>query len=64
MRLELANPALADEFVVFLDEAGFAADPAGVLKAAWDDLEARLLLDRHLAVWNALHPDALVVIED
>jgi hypothetical protein len=61
--LVLANPLLADELVLFLGQAGFAADPSGVLPAKPRDGAEASALVRCLSAWNALHPDSPARVE-
>lgn len=63
MHVLLDDPNRADEFILFLDAAGFAVDPGGVLPVGDFDGRAHRSLELHLELWNQAHPDATATLE-
>jgi hypothetical protein len=68
VRLRLSDPALVDDLLFFFRKRDSRAELVedSVIEVAilhvLDDRQAQLELDLYLGVWEALHPNARVVV--
>jgi hypothetical protein len=69
MRIRIVDPKLRTELTFHFERAGFAVERLDDLVEisrpdAPSDVQSRLEIDVHLAVWRVMNPDALLEVLD